>query len=486
MDKRFDAIVIGSGMGSLSAASLMAKEGLKVLILEQNYLPGGCTSSYWRKGFVFESGATTLVGLDKHMPLRYLLDQTGIELPARPLALPMQVHLSNGIIINKFNDLEQWIKEAERVFGPQGQRPFWEACYKISQFVWKTSIKQRTFPLKKLSDLLGAAKNVSVDQVRHIPYAFYSVERMLRKFGLWQHKTFVQYVNEQLLITAQNHASQVNMLFGATALCYTNYGNYYVDGGLLNLVNPFVQYVEAQGGAVHLREGVRQVQYKQGAYHVHSTKDQHYTSRYLVSGVPLNNTLELYNNGYAKRMQKQLLESPQLNSAFQMGIGYTPHRQYESIHHQIHLKAPLPETGSASIFLSLSHEADATRADVPGQRVASISTHLPDPENRMVNSEVVEQAILDTLEAHNFIKQENVVYSHSSGARSWQKWTRRAWGFVGGYPQYFNIKPWQMVEARLDGKGAYLVGDTAYPGQGIPGTALSGIVAFAKFKNDWL
>ncbi|MEL6556775.1 MAG: NAD(P)-binding protein [Bacteroidota bacterium] len=59
--KHFDAIVAGSGLGSLTAASLLCHKGLNVGIIEQNYLPGGCTSSYWRKGFVFESGATTLV-----------------------------------------------------------------------------------------------------------------------------------------------------------------------------------------------------------------------------------------------------------------------------------------------------------------------------------------------------------------------------------------------------------------------------------------
>ncbi len=39
--KKFDSIVIGAGVGGLTAASLMAKEGLKVLVLEQCDRPGG-------------------------------------------------------------------------------------------------------------------------------------------------------------------------------------------------------------------------------------------------------------------------------------------------------------------------------------------------------------------------------------------------------------------------------------------------------------
>ena len=38
---QFDAIVIGSGMGGLSVASLLAQEGKRILLLEQNNVVGG-------------------------------------------------------------------------------------------------------------------------------------------------------------------------------------------------------------------------------------------------------------------------------------------------------------------------------------------------------------------------------------------------------------------------------------------------------------
>jgi|GEM_PF-4659144 len=45
-------------------------------------------------------------------------------------------------------------------------------------------------------------------------------------------------------------------------------------------------------------------------------------------------------------------------------------------------------------------------------------------------------------------------------------------GFCWGHPQHINIKPWQTLDARLDGYKAYLIGDTTYSGQGMAGITL--------------
>ncbi|REK11137.1 MAG: NAD(P)/FAD-dependent oxidoreductase [Planctomycetota bacterium] len=52
----FDAVVIGSGMGSLTAAGVLARAGKRVLVLERHYTPGGFTHVFKRPGCEWDVG----------------------------------------------------------------------------------------------------------------------------------------------------------------------------------------------------------------------------------------------------------------------------------------------------------------------------------------------------------------------------------------------------------------------------------------------
>jgi len=54
--KKYDAVVIGSGMGGLTTAALLSDLGWKVCVLEQHYTAGGYTHSYERNGYEWDVG----------------------------------------------------------------------------------------------------------------------------------------------------------------------------------------------------------------------------------------------------------------------------------------------------------------------------------------------------------------------------------------------------------------------------------------------
>lgn len=56
MRSGYDTIVVGAGMGGLTAAARLVRAGLRVLVLERNPHPGGTAYVYQRKGFAFPMG----------------------------------------------------------------------------------------------------------------------------------------------------------------------------------------------------------------------------------------------------------------------------------------------------------------------------------------------------------------------------------------------------------------------------------------------
>jgi phytoene dehydrogenase-like protein len=77
----FNVVVIGAGNGGLSAALTLARNGVKVLLLEKHNLPGGCATSFIRGRFEFEVSLHQLSGIGsprKPGPLRRLLGEMGI------------------------------------------------------------------------------------------------------------------------------------------------------------------------------------------------------------------------------------------------------------------------------------------------------------------------------------------------------------------------------------------------------------------------
>jgi all-trans-retinol 13,14-reductase len=76
--ERYDAVIVGSGLGGLVCGVILAKEGKKVCILERNKQIGGTLQTFVRNRIIFDSGVHYVGGLDKGQNLYQLFQYLGI------------------------------------------------------------------------------------------------------------------------------------------------------------------------------------------------------------------------------------------------------------------------------------------------------------------------------------------------------------------------------------------------------------------------
>src|SRR5512143_1757251 len=79
MSRNFDAIVIGSGLGGLTAAALFARAGHRVLVLERNHNFGGAATVYNHGALAIEASLHEIDALDTSDPKGPILRKLGID-----------------------------------------------------------------------------------------------------------------------------------------------------------------------------------------------------------------------------------------------------------------------------------------------------------------------------------------------------------------------------------------------------------------------
>ncbi|KAK9929046.1 hypothetical protein M0R45_026156 [Rubus argutus] len=112
-----DVVVIGSGIGGLCCAGLLARYQQDVLVLESHDLPGGAAHSFHIKGFQFDSGPSLFSGFQSKgpqaNPLGQVLDALGETIPCASYDSWM-VYLPEGEFLSRigptefFKDLEKY------------------------------------------------------------------------------------------------------------------------------------------------------------------------------------------------------------------------------------------------------------------------------------------------------------------------------------------------------------------------------------------
>lgn len=104
----YDVVVIGAGLGGLSAGAQLAKSGRRVLVLEQSDLVGGCCSTFEQDGFRFDLGASIIEAASE---IDFAFQRLGTSLDKEVELVPVDpaysVILKNGEMLTLPVDCEE-------------------------------------------------------------------------------------------------------------------------------------------------------------------------------------------------------------------------------------------------------------------------------------------------------------------------------------------------------------------------------------------
>ncbi len=111
-----DAIIIGAGIGGLVCGCYLAKAGMKVLICEQHYKPGGYCTSFKRQGFTFDAAAH-IFGGHRNGSLGKIFKELGVDKKIEIRQFdPSDIIITPDYKVSFRADLDKTIKDFQTVF----------------------------------------------------------------------------------------------------------------------------------------------------------------------------------------------------------------------------------------------------------------------------------------------------------------------------------------------------------------------------------
>ncbi len=243
MASQYDVIVVGAGLGGITCAALLAKWGLKTLVLEKNNRLGGKQVGISVKGFKGEMWPTFGIPIEVG-PFLDAFRQLGIEsrLDLIPGSTALMYRRPDG----------EWVTTVNKA-GPQGP----DATENMFR-AWQLKPKESEVALRILAEMvlvtpeqMDALDNISakqwVDQHGEMPQAlrgFLAVQSNAMATGLYE-------------LVAMSELAGIMQLFGGSTPAYPR-------GGYARLVEEIAKVLKANGGEVKTRARVERITTKNG------------------------------------------------------------------------------------------------------------------------------------------------------------------------------------------------------------------------------
>ncbi len=364
---------------------------------------------------------------------------------------------------------------------------FWMEQKRVADLSWSMAAQGLPFPPNSPAELAQLAKV----GLAHFPadlqmsrFAFSTVHDWLARHNLADDMRFKRFIDAQLLISAQTTSDHANALYGATALDLARQGVHHVVRGMGGLAEQLAEKIREFGGQVLYRHRATNIEMRNGqAVGVYTQHGRREGAYFPADVILANVTPWALNKLLSKNSPASLRQEVQQRDAgwgaFVLHLGIKDEILSEDADHfQIipSLEGDLGEGNSISV--SMSPRWDTSRAP-EGHRAVTITTHTrvqpwwdlleKDVEAYQARKDMYSQMIIQHIQhvIPNF--RENITLCLPGTPVTYQFYTRRYLGMVGGFPQQ---SLWQARGPRVGVSNIRLVGDSIFPGQSTAGVTV--------------
>ncbi len=479
-------VVIGAGIGGLTAGALLAHSGYQVLVVDQAIAPGGCASTFKRKGFTFDVGATQVAGLEPGGIHHRIFSQLEIDIPqATPCDPACAVYLPGETQpINVWRDRKRWQAEREEQF--PGSQDFWQLLDNLFQASWKFQGRDPVLPPRNLWDLWQLTKAVRPGTLITLPYALFTVGDALRFLGLENDQRLRTFLDLQLKLYSQVDAAETALLYAATALNVSQLpqGLFHLQGSMQVLSDRLVEALTRDGGKLLMRHTAKEIVVKDGkATGVvirHQNEEWTEPADQVIANVTVQNLVQLLGENAPKGYKHRVEKLPPASGAFVVYLGVDasaippdcpPHLQF-----LYDADGVIGENNS--LFVSVSHPGDGR---APAGQATIIASSFVDPKRwwqcqdyEALKQQYTQEAIA-RLSQFFKLTPETIVHQEAATPRTFARYTARDRGIVGGIGQRIpTFGPFGFAN-RTPIKHLWLVGDSTHPGEGTAGVSYSAL-----------
>jgi C-3',4' desaturase CrtD len=463
--------------------------------LEAHIYPGGCAGTFYHQKYRFDAGATLAAGFYPGGPMALLGQAAGVERwPTWPANPAMAVHLPGGLAVTRWADDRRWPEQA-RAFGPQAER-FWRWQEQTADALWKLALRLPPWPPQSAAETARLAKTVfhwlAADPDAHLkPGLALDALRPVAAHLAGLPEPLRLFVDAQLLIAAQTTSRCANALYGASALDLPRRGVVHLEGGMGAIAGSLAQALNRHGGQIKYRQEAAKIVLEKGRpVAVETRRGQSFPADIVIANLPPWNVARLLGQA-APPVLRRLPARPKDGwGAFMVYAGFDEAIVPSDfpLHHQVVVREPLAEGNT--IFLSLSPAWDKGRAPA-GRRALTLSSHTGlDLWWRLFEEDrTAYEARKEAYTGRMLAAAETVLPGLRQAADlilpgspvTFRRFTRREWGWVGGFPQTHLFRAWAP---RLL-PGLWLVGDSIFPGQSTASVAMGGMRVAQAVLEEW-